>query len=889
LLAAGRRTDRSRRHAILDRFARRLDPEIHLYSVSAACHNAPVAERRALSSYLPEHPVASDELLTRFLDWCAQAGFELYPAQEEALLELWSGRHVVLSTPTGSGKSLVALGLHFKAMAEGRTSFYTSPIKALASEKFFSLCDELGAERVGMMTGDASINPDAKVICCTAEVLANMALRSGPLLDAPEVVMDEFHYYSDSERGWAWQVPLVTLPGTRFLLMSATLGDMTAIGRKIEAATGRAVARVTSALRPVPLDFEWRETPLHETIGELLHRKLAPVYVVSFTQRECAELAQALTSTPLSTRAEREAIREAIDGFRFDTPYGKEVRRYVTFGVGLHHAGLLPKYRLLVEQLSQQGLLKVVCGTDTLGVGVNIPIRTVLFTKLAKYDGEKVVLLKVRDFQQIAGRAGRKGFDDRGLVVAEAPDHVIARRAAERKRKKGGGSFRPKPGEVVWSEETFRRLIDSPPETLRSRFHVTHGMVLQLLQRDAEVDDPELRNFASLRRLIAGCHDEEGAKQRHLARAAVLVRSLARAGILELRRDTVRDYYWVVVAENLQFDFSLYHALSLFLVEMMSELDPESESYVGDLVTVVESVLEDPYVILRKQADREKGRLVAEMKADGVPYDERMERLEEVTHPKPLADWLAVHFDRFARLHPWVGGQEISPKSIGREMLESFASFDDYVRLYQLQRSEGVLLRYLSQLYRTLEANVPDIRKTEPVDDAIAFLRTLIALTDSSLLEEWESLLHPELLTRRKEERERVVEALWVRELVESPRALAARVRSEVHLLVHALAQRDWEEAAERVVPTADDPWDAERFERELAPFFAGHSALLDSAEARRHQWTRIEPAGERQWRVTQTLLDAEGDHDWGLVATIDLRHATAVDQPLLRIDRLVS
>jgi hypothetical protein len=736
-----------------------------------------------------------------------------------------------------------------------------------------------------MLTGDASINPEARVICCTAEVLANMALRSGSLLDAPEVVMDEFHYYSDPERGWAWQVPLITLASTRFLLMSATLGDMTTIGRKIEKATGRGVAQIVSAVRPVPLDYEWRETPLHQTIAELQDRALAPVYVVSFTQRDCAELAQALTSTPLTSKDERRAIREAIDGFRFDTPYGKEIRRYVSFGVGIHHAGLLPKYRLLVEQLSQQGLLKVVCGTDTLGVGVNIPIRTVLFAKLSKYDGQKVNLLKVRDFQQIAGRAGRKGFDDRGLVVAQAPEHVIAKRAATRKGKKGGAHLRPRPGEIVWNEATFRRLIERPPETLRSRFSVTHGMLLQLLQRDAEIDDPQRRNFASLRELVDACHDEEGGRRRHLAKAAVLVRSLARAGVLELRRDTARDYYWVVVAENLQFDFSLYHALSLFLVEMVGELEPASEDYVGDLLTLVESVLEDPFIILRKQADREKGRLVAEMKADGIGYDERMERLEEVTHPRPLADWLSGHFDRFARLHPWVGGQEISPKSIGREMVESFSAFDDYVRLYQLQRSEGVLLRYLSQLYRTLEQNVPDAAKTEPVDDAIAFFRTLIALTDSSLLEEWESLLHPELLTKAREERERIVEAIWVRELIESPRALAARLRSEMHLLVHALARRDWEEAAGRVVTDPLEPWDAGRFERELEPFFADHTELLDTPEARRHRWTRIEPAGERQWTVVQTLLDAESDHDWGLRARVDLRSATAVDQPLLNVE----
>ena len=843
-----------------------------------------MTSRPSLAARLPPGDAPPEELLDRFVGWAADAGFALYPHQEEALLELWAGKHVVLNTPTGSGKSMVALGLHFQALARGRVSYYTSPIKALASEKFFSLCDDLGAERVGMLTGDASINPDARVICCTAEVLANMALRNGERLDAPEVVMDEFHFYSDAERGWAWQVPLVTLPTSRFLLMSATLGDMTGIAERLEQATGRQAALVTSVHRPVPLDYQWAETPLHETIERLLAGGRFPVYVVSFTQRECAELAQSLTSMPLTSREEREAIRAAIGDFRFDTPYGKEIRRYLTFGVGLHHAGLLPKYRLLVEQLSQRGMLKVICGTDTLGVGVNIPIRTVLFTKLAKFDGQKVQILSVRDFQQIAGRAGRKGFDDQGSVVAQAPEAVIEKKQAARKGKKGAPGRAPAKGEIVWTEETFRRLIEKPPETLKSRFKVFHGMVLMLLQRDAEVDDPTQRNFASLRALIAASHEDEAARRRHLRHAAVLVRSLGRAGILTLKRDSVRDYVWVVVDPDLQFDFSLYHALSLFLVQTVAELDPEQEGFVGDLLSVVESVLEDPEIVLRKQADKEKQKLLAELKADGVPYEERIERLEEVTHPKPLADWLAVRFDAFARMHPWVGGKDIRPKSIGRDLWESFASFGDYVKRYGLERSEGVLLRYLSQLYRTLQQNVPVIAKTPALDDAIGFFRTTIELTDTSLLEEWESLLHPELLVRRKEERERVVEALWVRELIESPRAFSARVRSEMHLLVHALAQRDFEGAAERVAQDPADLWDAGRLEAALAPFFAEHAALLDTPEARRHQWTQIRPIGERQWEVQQTLLDPQGDNLWGIRARVDLRRATKVDQPLLAL-----
>ncbi|HEX2757610.1 MAG TPA: DUF3516 domain-containing protein, partial [Thermoanaerobaculia bacterium] len=422
-----------------------------------------------------------DEILSLFLDWVQAGGLTLYPAQEEALLELMAGKHVILGTPTGSGKSLVALGLHFKAACEGKVSFYTSPIKALASEKFFSLCGELGPENVGMLTGDASINAEASVLCCTAEVLSNMALRRGPALDAPYVVMDEFHYYADRERGVAWQVPLLVLPATQFLFMSATLGDTRAIAERLQRDTGREVALVTSDERPVPLDYEYRETPLHETIEELIAAKKSPIYVVNFTQRECAELAQSLTSVKIGTREEREEIRRTAAAIRLSTPYGKEFRRFLSFGIGVHHAGLLPKYRLLVEKLAQKGLLHVICGTDTLGVGVNIPIRTVLFTKLAKFDGTKVGLLSVREFKQISGRAGRRGFDEKGSVVAQAPEHIVEKRQAEKKSEVSGKKIRtvkaPPKGEVSWTVETFQKLISRPPETLTSRFRLTHGMV----------------------------------------------------------------------------------------------------------------------------------------------------------------------------------------------------------------------------------------------------------------------------------------------------------------------------------------------------------------------------------------------------------------------------
>ncbi|HWM93462.1 MAG TPA: DUF3516 domain-containing protein [Thermoanaerobaculia bacterium] len=855
----------------------------------------------ALSLSEPERPARAslgsrirptsdpDEILDLFVDWASEAGFELYPAQEEALLEIMAGRHVILNTPTGSGKSLVALGLHFKALCEGRTSFYTSPIKALASEKFFALCDDFGAENVGMLTGDASINAGAKVLCCTAEVLSNMALRQGDRLDAPYVVMDEFHYYSDPERGVAWQIPLITLPRTRFLLMSATLGDVSTIAEHVRRQTEIEVALVTSEQRPVPLDFEYRETPLHVTVESLLEAGKSPIYIVNFTQRECAELAQSLTSMKISSREERERIREAMGNVRLDTPYGKEFRRFLSFGIGVHHAGLLPKYRLLVEQLAQQGLLRVISGTDTLGVGVNIPIRTVLFTRLAKFDGRKVSLLSVRDFKQIAGRAGRKGFDTQGSVVAQAPEHIIEKRLAERKAgegKKRGPAKSAAKGEVTWTQETFDKLITRPPETLKSRFRVTHGMVLELLQRDAALDDPDLRNFDSLRELIRRCHEEEGAKSRLLSQAAVLVRSLYRAGIIRMKRDTVGNYLWAVVAEDLQWDFSLHHALSLYLVETVDQLSMESETYVLDLMTLVESILEDPDIVLRKQVDKLKQELVAQLKADGIQYEERMERLEEITHPKPLSDFLYGTFNRFRGEHPWVGGLDVHPKSIAREMYEGYLSFADYVKKYGLQRSEGVLLRYLSQLYKTLDQTVPEYAKIAEVWDALGYFRALLHHTDTSLLEEWESLLHPEIRLMRLQ-RHQAAEALWLKQLLADPKAFAARIRAELHLVVRALAEKEWEDASAAVLQDPDDPWTPERFEESMKPFYEEYGELVFTPEARRHQHTHIREVDERVWEVAQTILDPQGDNLWAVQGIVDLRDPDVMDGPLVKVARV--
>lgn len=848
--------------------------------------SAPATERPRLRDRID--PLATaDETLDRFVAWIAETGITPYAAQEEALLELWSGKHVVLSTPTGSGKSLVALGLHYKALCEGRRSFYTAPIKALASEKFFALCDELGAENVGMLTGDASINWAAPVICCTAEVLMNMALRSGEAADAPYVVMDEFHYYADADRGVAWQVPLLTLPQTQFLLMSATLGNTRSIEERLEARSERAVVHAHSEERPVPLDFEYREKPLHETVESLMEQGRAPVYIVHFTQREAAEQAQALTSAHVATREQRQAIGEALAGFRFDSPYGRDVQRLLRHGVGLHHAGLLPKYRLLVEQLAQKGLLRVVCGTDTLGVGVNVPIRTVLFSALSKYDGQKVRLLSVREFKQIAGRAGRKGFDERGWVLCQAPAHVIEnQRIASKPTKPGAkkkvGKARPPPGFVAWDKKTFEKLAWSPPETLQSQFRVTHGMMVALLQRGEE-EKVRGSGYRLLFALIAACHESQAEKRRLRRHAAAIFRSLRFAGLVQRVHDIDAGGARIRVAPELQRDFSLHQSLAFYLVDAVALLDPEEPDYAMNLLSVVEAILENPRQILAQQVSRAKGELIARLKAEGVPYEERIAKLEEATHPKPLAEFVYATFNAFALKHPWFNEQNVRPKSVAREMWEHYDDFADFVRRYGIERSEGLLLRYLSQVHNTLVHSVPESAVTEDVFDVIGFLRALIERIDSSLVDEWESMVRP------GEARADKAAPAQPRpmDLARHPKALAARIRAELHLLVRALAAGRYEDAAASVRQDESDPWDAARFEAALAPFLEEYGRVVFDGRARLADQTGIKTVAQRRFEVTQKLLDPAGDGFWHVEGEVDLEGEKAPEGPIFRVRRI--
>ena len=812
--------------------------------------------------------LTEEEAFEAFTGWVADRGIELWPHQEEALMSLMVGDHVILGTPTGSGKSLVALGMHFMAMCFGETSYYTAPIKALVSEKFFSLVELLGRDNVGMITGDVHINTDAPIICCTEEILANQALREGPDALIHSVAMDEFHFFSDTDRGWAWQVPLLTLPKTQFVLMSATLGAVTQIADLLRRQTTRDVSNVIDAPRPVPLSYEYALTPLEGTVELALRKNEGPLYIVHFSQDAALTSAQNLASYGVATKEQREAVKEAMKGAQFSTAFGKTLKRLLGCGVGVHHAGMLPRYRLLVEKLAQQGLLPVICGTDTLGVGINVPIHTVVLTQLTKFDGRKMRRLRSREFHQIAGRAGRSGFDTEGVVIAEAPEHEIENHKAEvkaagdPKKLKKIKKKRPPENFVNWNEDTFKKLVDSVPEQLTPRMRITHSMVLAEVEQGGNAR-------ARVDQLIDDSLQPDEEKVKLHVRAAEVLQTLVDAGVVVHDVDeNGQDAYSVTM--DLPEDFALDQPLSPFLLAALELLDPESPEYAFDLVSMVEATLEDPRQVLRAQERKARDAAMAEMKMDGVDYDERLERIAEVTYPKPLEDLLDAAFGKYCDAVPWARDYCLRPKSVLRDMLESAADFKGYIQKLGIMRYEGILLRYLSEAFRGLDRTIPEDKRTEQLKDIIAWLGLVVRSVDSSLVDEWENA--GSVLDAAPPD------AAGVEAVVHDRRGLTVLVRNALFSRVRMAAHRDIAGLGE-----ADGEWGfGERaWAQALDDYYKAHEEILLDADARSKAYLILNEADEEEahvWHVRQIFHDEDGDNDFAIAADVDLDATQAGD-----------
>ncbi|MET0673138.1 MAG: DUF3516 domain-containing protein [Microbacterium pygmaeum] len=868
------------------------------------------------ASLLERAPLGADPdaVYEGFVEWAADQGLRLYPAQDEAAIEIVSGANVILSTPTGTGKSLVAIAAHAACLARGGRSYYTAPIKALVSEKFFALVDIFGAANVGMVTGDSSVNADAPIICCTAEILANLALRQGADANVDQVVMDEFHYYGDPDRGWAWQVPLLLLPRAQFVLMSATLGDVTDIAADLSRRTGRETARITGVERPVPLHFSYARTPVHETVEELLTSGQAPIYVVHFSQAAAMERAQALSSVKVVSREQRDAIAEAIGGFRFTTAFGRTLSRYVRAGIGVHHAGMLPRYRRLVETLAQRGLLRVICGTDTLGVGINVPIRTVLITALTKYDGQRMRQLSAREFHQIAGRAGRAGYDTAGTVVVMAPEHEIentvsvAKAGDDPKKLKKIVRKKAPQGFVNWGEASFERLVAAEPEPLEPHLQLTAAMLINVIARGGDV-------FANVRSLVFDNHESRARRYELARRAIAIFRTLVAAevvtvsppdpsavanrpsGVAEGRLATGEQSFdgpRIRLTVDLQPNFALNQPLSPFALAAIGLLDPEVETrhgaaaadapgsagsghYALDVVSVIESTLDDPRPVLSQQQFLARGEAVAAMKREGIEYDERMELLEAVTYPKPLDELLAQSYEVFASSQPWIRDFELSPKSVVRDMFERALSFAEFISTYTLARSEGLVLRYLSDAYRAIRQTVPSEARTPELLDIIEWLGELVRQVDSSLVDEWESLINPVLDPTAP------VVPPAPPSVLTNRRAFLVLVRNELFRRVRLAAlQRDDE--LNELDPDVD--WSAA-----LDAYFDEHDEMLTGGSARSPRLVAVDEtdaAASGLWRVEQTIDDPAQDHDWRIRGEVDLAASEAEGAAIVRITEVV-
>lgn len=814
-----------------------------------------------------ERNIDTDEIYERFFTWVEDVkGVKPWPHQEEAIMDLLAGDHVILNTPTGSGKSLVALGMHFAALCTGRRSYYTAPIKALVSEKFFDLVEVFGRENVGMITGDTHINADAPIICCTAEILANQALREGRHADVGCVAMDEFHYYGDPERGWAWQVPLLTLPDTQFLLMSATLGNVDAIADKLEDMTDTDVDIIADAPRPVPLTYEYTLDPLEKTVELAFGKGETPIYVVHFSQDAALETANALASTGVSSKEQRAAIAEAIKGTKFTTAFGKILQRLLRTGIGIHHAGMLPRYRRLVEQLAQQGLLPVICGTDTLGVGINVPIHSVVLTALTKFDGTKMRKLRAREFHQIAGRAGRMGFDTEGLVIAEAPEFEIenakalAKAGNDPKKLKKIKRKKAPEGFVTWNENTFDKLIDAAPETLVPHMKITHSMVLNEVEQGG---DARYR----IDRLIDDSAQTPEQKERLHARADEIFQTLFDTNVIETedRDDGGKDYFMTV---DMPDDFALDQPLSPFLLAALELLDPESDTYALDVISMVEATLEDPKQVLRAQERQARDEAMIRMKEDGLDYDERMDRLQEITYPKPLEDMLQAAFDEYRHDVPWANDYWLSPKSVVRDMVETASDFTGYIARYNIARSEGTLLRYLSDAYRALARTVPQEKRDEQLDDIISWLRVVVRSIDSSLVDEWE---HAGTDTDASEAAANLAAPGAKQAVVEDRRGLTVLVRNAMFRRVQLMdldkpdelgaLDKNWGYGVHEWEDTLDDYYDEHEYVNIDAKARSGELFILDESKEN----------SEHAWKVRQIIDDSDGDHDWAITGTVDL------------------
>lgn len=425
-------------------------------------------------------------------------GLEPYPVQEQAISKILAGQSVLVTVPTGTGKTLMAKAALHAAMERNQRAIYTTPLRALTEEKYRELCGDFGEGYVGFATGDYKVNREAPIQVEVAEILWNRIVAEKHVSPADIVIMDEGHYFNDPERGYVWEQSIIGLdPRTQLVILSATVGRPEQFTHWVELTRRMPMALVESRERKVPLVHEFREDMMIDTVRELAHTGDVPAIIFVFGREQCFEVARLLKSCRRFTTDEEKVRVEAMcDAALLETGVAKELRALLTHGIGIHHAGILPRYKQLVEQLALERLIKFVVSTETIAAGINLPARTVVFPALRKFIKKEARLVTAAEYHQMAGRAGRPQFDDRGLAITLAPEEVVS----DIKKKLKDASKRPaydeakvkrgvyaqaqadakKRGDIVWTPEIHADLVKGEPAELRSKTKITAEQVLAI-------------------------------------------------------------------------------------------------------------------------------------------------------------------------------------------------------------------------------------------------------------------------------------------------------------------------------------------------------------------------------------------------------------------------
>ncbi|HEY0191295.1 MAG TPA: DEAD/DEAH box helicase, partial [Kofleriaceae bacterium] len=404
-------------------------------------------------------------------------GLEPYPVQEQAISHIFAGRSVLVTVPTGTGKTLMAKAALFAALGRGQRAIYTTPLRALTEEKYRELCADFGDENVGFATGDYKVNREAPIQVEVAEILWNRIVAEKHVSPAETVVMDEGHYFNDPERGYVWEQSIIGLdPRTQLVILSATVGHPEKFCHWVELTRRMPMALVDSRDRKVPLVHEFREEMLIDTVRQLAFSGDVPAIVFVFGREQCFEVARLLKSCRRFTTDEEKArVEKLCDEALLASGVARELRPLLTHGIGIHHAGILPRYKQLVEQLALERLIKFVVSTETIAAGINLPARTVVFPSLRKFIKQQARVITAAEYHQMAGRAGRPQFDDRGLAITLAPEAVVsdlkkelkdaAKRPAydESKVKRSvysrHRSDAQRKGDIIWTPELHAELV----------------------------------------------------------------------------------------------------------------------------------------------------------------------------------------------------------------------------------------------------------------------------------------------------------------------------------------------------------------------------------------------------------------------------------------------